>query len=369
MILLRYLCKEIIQATLAVSVVLLLIVMSGRLAKYLTQASEGDLAANVVMWVVLYRIPDFLPLVLPLGLFIGVLLAYGRLYVESEMIVITACGRSKGYLARVTLLPAFLLAAIVAFLSLWAAPTSLGQVQAILKDPINRQGLAILQQGKFQATRDGKRITYAERLNERRDEVQHITMVEHGEQGALTVIRAQRGKIETNERSADKYFTLQSGIAYEGIVGRSDYQVTEFLTFGQRLERSVEHEKLQLKDDAKPTSALWDSALSADRATLHWRYSLPTIVPIVALLALALSRTDHRRGRFAKLLPAILMYLLYIVTITAVRDLVANQGVTVAAFWLVHALFLAIGLALLYWQELRQRIIAPFIAPPASHNR
>ena len=132
MILFRYFLREIIQATLAVSFVLLLIVMSGRLAKYLAQASSGDLAVDVVFLVVLYRIPDFLPLVLPLGFFIGILLAYGRLYVESEMVVTQACGIGKRYLLLVTLLPAALVAAIVAYLSLLGAPESLSKATACL---------------------------------------------------------------------------------------------------------------------------------------------------------------------------------------------------------------------------------------------
>ncbi len=84
MLLFRYLCASILQASLAVTFILLLIVTSGRLAKYLTEASTGNLAADLVFWIILFRIPDFLPLLIPLGLFVGILLAYGRMYVDSE---------------------------------------------------------------------------------------------------------------------------------------------------------------------------------------------------------------------------------------------------------------------------------------------
>ena len=95
MLLFRYLCISVLQATLGVTVVLLLIVTSGRLAKYLTQASTGNLAPDLVFEIVLFRIPDFLPLIIPLGLFVGILLVYGRLYVDSEMTVLSACGNGK----------------------------------------------------------------------------------------------------------------------------------------------------------------------------------------------------------------------------------------------------------------------------------
>jgi lipopolysaccharide export system permease protein len=42
-----------------------------------------------------FRLPGFLQLILPLGLFLGILLAYGRLYLESEMTVLSATGMSQ----------------------------------------------------------------------------------------------------------------------------------------------------------------------------------------------------------------------------------------------------------------------------------
>ena len=42
-----------------------------------------------------FRLPGFLELILPLGLFLGFLLAYGRLYLDSEMTVLAATGMSQ----------------------------------------------------------------------------------------------------------------------------------------------------------------------------------------------------------------------------------------------------------------------------------
>ena len=106
MILFRYLAKEIFITMSAVSATLLVIVMSGRFVKYLAQAASGDLAPDVVFSIMAYRLPSFLELVLPLGLFIAILLAYGRLYVETDMTVMSACGLSTRRLALFTLAPA-----------------------------------------------------------------------------------------------------------------------------------------------------------------------------------------------------------------------------------------------------------------------
>ena len=227
----------------------------------------------------------------------------------------------------------------------------LSKVRAILKDPSNRQGIAILQQGKFQASRDGDTITYAERLSADRENIFGVLMVERGSQGRLSVIRAERGEIE-GEEGEKKYFTLSNGVAYEGTPGASNYQVTRFVTYGQRLELASESDKRRLKVDAKSTRELRESSNPEHIAALHWRYSLPAVVPVVALLALGLSPTNHRAGRFAKMLPAILIYLAYIVVITAMRDMLAQQDIPIAGFWSAHVAFLVVGFALLFRDEI-----------------
>ncbi|MBT4522259.1 MAG: LptF/LptG family permease, partial [Halieaceae bacterium] len=65
---LRYLNREVLTHMMAVSVVLLVIIVSGRLVKYLAEAAAGDLSAGILLPVIMYRLPGFLELILPLGL-------------------------------------------------------------------------------------------------------------------------------------------------------------------------------------------------------------------------------------------------------------------------------------------------------------
>jgi lipopolysaccharide export system permease protein len=114
LIVFRYLSREVITTMGAVSAVLLVIIMSGRFIKYLAQAAQGILDPGALMLIMGYRIPGFLELILPLGLFLGILLSYGRLYLESEMTVLSATGMSQQRLLAYTLAPAALVALIVA---------------------------------------------------------------------------------------------------------------------------------------------------------------------------------------------------------------------------------------------------------------
>ncbi|NND40073.1 MAG: LptF/LptG family permease, partial [Pseudomonadales bacterium] len=187
MLLFRYLSTSSMLATVAVTLVLLLIVTSGRLAKYLTQASSGDLAADLVFSIILFRIPDFLPLIIPLGLFVGILLAYGRFYVDSEMTVIEATGVSQGKILCMTMLPATLISMLVAALTLWVAPASLARVGALLEESRNTHGLALFRAGKFQTDRAGDSVVYVESLPSR-ERFEGVVLVEQRADGGIMLV-------------------------------------------------------------------------------------------------------------------------------------------------------------------------------------
>ena len=162
MIVFRYLSREVLLTFSAVSAVLLVIIMSGRFIKYLAQAAQGVLDPGVLLMVMGYRIPGFLQLILPLGLFLGILLAYGRLYLDSEMTVLSATGMSEQRLLSYTLVPAALVALLCAWLSFVLAPQGVQNVAQILNAQDALTEFDTLVPGRFQSMRDGSRVTYAQ---------------------------------------------------------------------------------------------------------------------------------------------------------------------------------------------------------------
>jgi lipopolysaccharide export system permease protein len=362
LILFRYLAKEILISLVAVSATLLVIVMSGRFVKYLAQAATGDLAPDVVFSIMAYRLPSFLELVLPLGLFIAILLAYGRLYVESEMTVMSACGLSPGRLALYTLAPAVLVALLVAYLSLFASPQGILQVQGIFEDAKNSSGLELLVSGRFRVDEKNGRVTYIKELDGSRQVMQEVFTAEQASsdktQKALSVVLAEKGRLQRSEDKQSRYLVLENGYQYTGQPGSQQFRITRFEQFGQLIKETAQQRSSYSKDDARSTQQLWASDALADKATLQWRFSLAILVPIIALIAQALSKTDHRRGRYVKMLPAFLIYIIYLVALNAARGGIEDGTIPLAlGMWWIHGLFLLLALMLLFggsgWQRLR----------------
>ncbi len=352
----------------AVSGVLLLIIMSGRFVKYLSQAAAGKLAPDVLFAIMGYRLPGFLELVLPLGLFIAILLAYGRLYMESEMTVLSACGMSQKRLLAMTLLPGMMVAAVVAGLSLYVSPLGAERSGLLLNEQKQRSEFDHLSPARFQATQGGTGVTYARTITEDRTILNNVFMAEMASRSAgqnnkkskkqqtevatedseLAVILAESGEQIIDPENGERYLLLRNGYRYSGRPGELEYEEIKFDTYAQYLAPMEDIDPNEVKSDALPTRELWASDSLEDRATLQWRLSLPMLVLVVTILAVPLSHTNPRQGRYVQMIPAILIYIIYLVSLNAARGSIEDGKLPVAVgMWAVHAVFLLLALMLL----------------------
>lgn len=360
MIVFRYLSREVLLTLSAVSAVLLVIIMSGRFIKFLAQAASGALDPGSLFLIMGFRLPGFLQLILPLGLFLGILLAYGRLYLESEMTVLSATGMSQQRLLGMTLFPAVLVAVIVAWLSLSLAPQGANQFQLLLNKQDAMTEFDTLVPGRFQALRDGSRVTYTEQMSDDRINLGGVFISEKRlsadqKDRGISVLVAEKGRQEIKE-DGNRYLILDNGYRYDGQPGLADYRAIKYDTYGVLLPKPDVSDEVTDRD-AMPTRTLLNNPDMSARAELEWRLSLPLLVFIVTLMAVPLSRVNPRQGRFLKLLPAILLYMAYLTILIAARGALEKGKIPPAlGLWWVHAIFLVIGLGLLYWEPLRLKM-------------
>lgn len=378
MIIFRYLAREVLVSMIAVSGVLLLIIMSGRFVKYLSEAAAGKLDANVLFAIMGFRLPGFLELILPLGLFIAFLLAYGRLYMDSEMTVLSACGMSPRRLVAYSMLPAGLVAVAVAVLSLWISPVGISKANAILESQKQRSEFEHMSAARFQSTSDGSTVTYAERFTADHKVMQKVFMAQMANAGKnsatttvsgevkteapssrLALITAKTGEQVTDPNTGLRYLKLNDGHRYNGRPGEAEYEVVEFESYWQLLDTEVKDPRDNVKADSLSTAVLMRSNETENIAALHWRFSLPVLVVVVTLLAVPLSKTNPRQGRYIQMIPAILLYIIYLVSLNAARGAVEDGDVSPwQSIWAVHGGALTIALMLLLWPYWRLQLKA-----------
>lgn len=340
----------------AVSGILLVIIMSGRFVAYLAKAASGDLSADVLLQIMALRLPGFLELILPLGLFLGVLLGYGRLYLDSEMAVLYASGVSQRRLICYAMGPAGLTAAIVAVLSLYVTPLAAEKIETIWQQQEARPEIERITPGRFQVHNDG-RVTYVETVSED-GRLRQVFMAQRGnKEGSLVALLSDRGQKVVMD--GEQFLLLEDGRRYEGQPGRFDYIDTRFLQYGLKIKNNVLREETT-EIEAVPTLELFNQSTREAAAQLHWRLGLPLLAIIVTLIAVPLSRVNPRQGRYARLVPSILIYLLYLTVLSSIRSKVEDGAVDESQLWVVHGAFLLLAINLIFlggfWARLFNRI-------------
>ena len=338
MIITRYICRQILQATLAVALILLVVVVLGRMLNYLSEASQGALDPDVLTLVLAYRTPDFLQLILPLALLLGILLALGRLYADNEMTVLTATGMSQGRLLGITALAATVVAVLVALLSLQLAPRGSRKVGELLEIQRNLSEFDLLVPGLFQTSADTGRTTYVERTVE--GELQQVFIYDAADD---RVIMAESAVPIENEEG-ERFVVFRNGSMSEGLGGSDGFTVTQYPELGFRLAPRNIGITPDVEEKSMTTGELLADGTPPRLAEWQWRLSLILLVPLLALLAVPLSKVSPRQGRFARLMPAILLYLLYLGLLLMCRDAVAKGTLPpVPGLWWVHVVFAATG--------------------------
>ncbi len=355
MIIRRYISLQVLGSAAAVTLVLTVILMSGRVIKYFGMAADGRMDVKLLSAVLLYRLPGFLDLIVPLGLFIAILLTFGRLYLDNEMSVLAASGVSRAQVVGHLLLPGVLVMALVASTSLWITPASNAHSEQLFAQQARSNSLDLVRPGRFQAV--GKRMLYAARLSPDKQRLLDVRLFEQkpDEKGVKQVlIQAASGRSEHDAQTGERFLVLEDGVRYELMPGEAAYREFRFASYRFRLPEPVALERLSKLGSYSSADLLAKSR--EDRAALAewlWRLSLPLFVPSAVLLAFALSRVNPRQGRYLKLLPAILLYMSYVVAIGAARNAIEKGKAGPALVWSVHAGYFLLALLVLGMENLR----------------
>ncbi len=344
MILYRYINRQLFTTTLVVAVVLTTMIIGTRFVQYLADAARGEIAANAIFAILLFRLPEFLQLILPLSMYIGVLLVFGRLHVDNEMVVMKSGGIGPGALLRGLVLPVIMMTLLVGFCSLYATPRGGAAEDRVVEEQKQRSALELLAPGRFHESSSGggQRTTYAESMDRGAGELNNVFISDLRERTPgrprMLIVRADTGRIV--HRDDVRYLELSDGVQYRGEPGRADYGVADFERALVRLGDN-QGPDLATEIEGRPTRELLNATGPEVRAELQWRFSLMVLVPLTMLLALRLSRVRPRQGPFMRMIPALLLFMLYVGGLLVMRSRMEDYSGSALPWYLdmvwVHA--------------------------------
>ncbi len=357
MILQRYIAREIHFTLAAVFLLLMVILVSHQLVRYLADAAAGEIPTDLLFTLLGLKMVGFAGLVLPLALFVAVVAGLGRLYRDHEMVVMAACGIGPFQVLWSVTRAALPVTVLLLILSLGVNPWAAEIKTRVLDSAKKRPALSGLQAGRFQEIHQGQAVFFVERIEPDGTLTNIFVHYQRPDATAPGVLAASHGSRELDDATGSQYLVLTEGHRYEGTPGTSEFRLMEYQRHGVLLPIS-RVEASNRKREAIATAALLTSDSPGDQAEWQWRLALPLSSLLLAMLAVPLSRTTPREGRYGRILGAILLYLIFSNLLAVARNWL-ERGLTPLSLglWWVHGLLGLLTLVLLV-RQLRYRMPA-----------
>ena len=348
MIIDRYIMREIINPTLAVCGILIFIFGCYMATHFLADALVGQLPGTTVIILILLRIAIALEVLLPTTLYLSVVLALGRLYKDSEMTALFSCGISMGRVLRPVFYTALVIAVIVASLSLFIRPWAYDKYYKLKAHAEANFDLKRMNDGTFYEIENGVRVIYAEKVDHQQDEAKRI-FIRTERDDTLQVIYARKANQSMDRASGMQILVFTDGYLYEFSRTGGESRVIHFEQSAMPLEPNG-NLKLKYRVKSASTSSLARSVDNEEIAEFQWRLSTPLATLLLAMLGVPLSRSSPRRGKYAKVTTAVVIFAVYY-NLSALAKKWVAKGIldTLPGIWWVQLLLAGLVLVLL-WQ-------------------
>ena len=357
-ILTRYILGEILSHALIGCVIFTFILFMKELPRILEMVVHNSSTFVSVAEIILFMLPNFFMLTIPMAVLVGVLLGYSRLAADSEVIAMRASGLGIGYFVRV--------ASIVAI-----GGTLLGLANSLLLAP--RANQAILAMNKELASQASYEIEPRVFDEDFRNFVLYVQNVRSGTgaahwdqvfmadtaDSANPLITTAASATVSNDSTQELLVRLRDGSHHETVTLQpQQYNISTFdftdLPLISSQQNDVHLGRLDTDIYAMSMSALRQRSQAPGgkrfQIEMHKRFAYPAACLVLMLVGVPLGVTSRRGGKsFAWIFTILLVVLYYLMSMIGIALGKQNWISAFFAVWSANLLFAAGGLFLL-WQ-------------------
>jgi lipopolysaccharide export system permease protein len=368
----RYVCRQVLLTfSMAVGILSIVLVLGNVFKELLNLLVNHNVPVEFILSFIGYILPFSLTFTIPWGFLTAVLLVFGKMSAENELIAL----RSNGVSMLRICFSVFGLALVCVGICLWINVDVAPRAQVKMKDALyniaTSNPLAMFRSDKIIEEFPNRKI-YVER-NEGR-ELHNIYVYEINEEDVpVKVVFARRGALDTDRENnqlllhlfdarfeqrdqaePDNLLKIQQGITarettfpislqelYEKNKRRKGLTAMTVAELNQRLYE--ERDKLVAKGDEKRAAA----AKSAARTEVSKRFSFSLASLAFALIGVPLAITAHRKETsigFMLSLAVAFVYFFFIIIADTVRN--DPRWYPELLIWLPNVIFIGLGLVL-----------------------
>lgn len=369
----RYLYRELLSPFILGLVLFTFLLLIDKIFDLTDLIINKGVPFPMVALLLVYILPAFLVLTIPMALLLAILIAFGRLSGDLEIVALKASGVSPLRLLRPVAVFSAAVGLGTAFLIMAAVPWGNYAFKSLVFDILRAQASVGLKERIFNDA-FGDFVIYVEELSTSRAALKGIFVADERRPEESRVITAREGRLlsdearrrvtlrlidgrvhETDPRAPEKYrqvafslydltLTLQNPLVQAGEAPKGDRE----MTLG---ELRAQADALR-QGGGNPNPYLVE---------IHKKYAIPTACLIFAVIGLPLGIRTHRGGRWAAFvvsIPIILLYYVFLTTGESLGD--AGRIPPWLAMWGPNLLVGGLGLVLL-WATVRE-VRLPFVA-------
>jgi len=332
--LVRYLAREVLKPSAAVWGLLVALFAGYSWVMFLSNAVTALLPVKLILTLIALKVGIALEVLMPISLYFGVILGFGRLYADSEMKAFMACGVNPYRILLTVSVLSCLVAVLVSIFSLYLRPLAYGHSYRLKAEGEAGFRISNLDARHFYERRNGSLVFFAEDMDRRHQKLSGVfVQSEHGDD--LQVFWAKEAQEQMDPQSGLSIPVLLDGFEYKLTREGEIKHISGFsrlAIYPQPLEGDYRK--------AESTQNLLKSDNPKDIAELQWRFSAPFSAILLGLLGVPLSRASPRQGKYAKIFTATIIFSVYYFTGLMMRTLVEQGALPIipGIWWIVLAL-------------------------------
>ena len=343
----RYITRQITSPMLLIIGLLVALFVTYSLTRFLTDAATGLLNLAEVSRVTGLRGAIALEVLIPISLYVAIVMGLGRLYSEYEMDALRSAGVSRARLLRPILLLAVGVALVVWVASLVIRPWAYSSIYALEAQAEASDELARIKPGQFYHYENQDRTVFVRDRGKSADDLRGVFVRTRDGEG-VEVIASATGRVREFVTETEHELQLLDARVFRA--ERGDFNLLgEFAEFRLSIPVAVITPP-PYKSKSASSSQLARSNDFDDKAEFQWRLSTGLSALLLALLAVPLSHSLPRQGRYAKVMIAVGIYAAYYILLGVARTWV-EQGTASTLFWAPGLLAVVVVLAYAPWRR------------------
>jgi LPS export ABC transporter permease LptF/LPS export ABC transporter permease LptG len=327
----RYIVREMVPPTLLGLLVFTFILLIDQIPRLLAILVARSADLWTIIRVFLNLLPSILAVTVPMAFLLGVLLAFGRMASDSEIVALRAVGVSPLRLLGPVLLLSAVSFAVTLYINAVALPAANQAHRELVFSLVIEKVRTVVKPRTF--TDDllpGKMMLYVSDIDAGTGEWRNLLVHDTRVQGQPRLILAHRGHLVVDKAKASARLELVEGTEHGFVTGDPrEYRQSRFNTLGFDLpfdelfpkfplakgDREMTLGELQAEIDKRQKQGLERKEWGRFAVEWHKKFAIPTACFVFGLLGLGLSLGSKKEARSAAFALSIAIIFIYYVLI------------------------------------------------------